>query len=277
VLPIRDNNPTRRRAFVTLAIIAANVLVFVLWQPSFKSGSGAELTQQTFLWCHALIPYEVSHETSLAEGGLGAARALQRVYGDGSDPTLGQQIQDYLGGQCRHKSWLETVFVSMFLHAGLLHIGGNMLFLWIFGNNIEDRLRPFAFLLFYLAGGIAATALEVALAPGSTLPGLGASGAIAAVLGAYVVLYPRARVTTVVFFFFITLIELPALVVLGAWFLLQLFSGVGQLGTHVETGGVAYSAHIGGFVFGLAIGLLLRSWDRGRPATRSLQPRPEFP
>jgi membrane associated rhomboid family serine protease len=165
----------------------------------------------------------------------------------------------------------------MFLHAGWLHIGGNMLFLWIFGNNIEDRLRPFAFLLFYLAGGIAATALEVALAPGSTLPGLGASGAIAAVLGTYLVLYPRARITTLVFFFFITVIELPALVVLGAWFLLQLFSGVGQLGTHVETGGVAYSAHIGGFVFGLAIGLLLRSWDRGRPATRSLQPRPDFP
>jgi membrane associated rhomboid family serine protease len=276
VLPIRDNNPTRHVALVTLALIAANVLVFVIWQPTFASGN-SQLKQQTFYWCHALIPYEVSHETSLAEGGSGAARALQRVYGDASDATIGRQIQDYLGGQCPHKSWLESVFVSMFLHAGWLHIGGNMLFLWIFGNNIEDRLRPFAFLLFYLVGGVAATALEVALAPGSTLPGLGASGAIAAVLGAYIVLYPRARVTTVVFFFFIMVIELPALVVLGSWFLLQLFSGVGQLGTHVETGGVAYSAHIGGFVFGLVVGLLLRSWDRGRPSARFSPPRPDFP
>ena len=137
-------------------------------------------------------------------------------------------------------------------------------------------LRPFLFLVFYLAGGIAATVLEVALAPNNALPGLGASGAIAAVLGAYLVLYPRARITTAVIFVFITLIDLPAAAVLGFWFLLQLFSGVGQLGTHVATGGIAYSAHVGGFVFGLVVGLIVRSWNRRRPAPMFSPPRPDF-
>ena len=276
MLPIRDNNPTRHAAYVTLGLIAANVLIFALCQPTFAGGN-AQLKQQTFYWCHALIPYEVTHQTNLASGGSAAARALQRQYGDGSDPRIGQEIQDFLRQRCPDKSWLASVFVSMFLHGGWLHIGGNMLFLWIFGNNIEDRLRPFWYLLFYLAGGVAATALEVALAPNSTLPGLGASGAIAAVLGAYLVLFPRARVTTLLFFIFITVVELPALFVLGFWFLLQLFSGVGQLGTDVAGGGVAYSAHVGGFVFGLLVGLVLRSRDRGRPDPTFSPPRPDFP
>src|SRR5439155_4613178 len=123
---------------------------------------------------------------------------------------------------------------AMFLHAGWLHIGGNMLFLWVFGNNVEDRLGPIPYLLFYLLGGVAAFALQLALAPNSAIPTLGASGAIAAVLGAYLVAFPRARVLTLVFFFFITLLELPASVVLGLWFVLQLFSGVGELGTAVN-------------------------------------------
>jgi membrane associated rhomboid family serine protease len=276
LLPIRDNNPTRHFAFITLGLIAANVLVFVAWQPTFAGGRNQDLKQQTFYWCHALIPYEVTHETSLASGGAAAARALQRDYARPSDPEFGQQLQNYLAERCPAKSWLESVFVSMFLHAGWLHIGGNMLFLWIFGNNIEDRLRPFWFLLFYLAGGIAATALEVALAPSSTLPGLGASGAIAAVLGAYLVLYPRARITTLLIFIFITVVELPAIVVLGLWFLLQLLSGLGQLGTHVAGGGVAYSAHVGGFAFGLAVGLLLRSRGGGPSAPVLAPPRPDY-
>jgi membrane associated rhomboid family serine protease len=276
MLPIRDNNPTRHFAFVTLGLIAVNFLVFLLWQPTFAQGQNAELKQQTFFWCHALIPYEVTHRTSLAAGGLGAEQALQEQYGSPRDPTIGRDIQRFLQEKCPNKSWLESVFVSMFLHAGWLHIGGNMLFLWVFGNNIEDRLRPFLYLVFYLAGGVAATVLEVALAPSNALPGLGASGAIAAVLGAYLVLYPRARITTAVIFVFITLIELPAAVVLGFWFLLQLFSGFGQLGTHVATGGVAYSAHVGGFVFGLVVGLIVRSWDRRRPAPMFSPPRPDF-
>jgi membrane associated rhomboid family serine protease len=276
MLPIRDNNPTRHFAFVTVGLIAANVLVFLLWQPTFNQGQNAELKQQTFFWCHALIPYEVTHRTSLAAGGPAAEQALQDQYGGARDPTIGRDIQGFLQEKCPNKSWLESVFVSMFLHAGWLHIGGNMLFLWVFGNNIEDRLWPFLYLLFYLAGGVAATVLEVALAPNNALPGLGASGAIAAVLGAYLVLYPRARITTAVIFVFITLIELPAIVVLGFWFLLQLFSGVGELGTHVATGGVAYSAHVGGFVFGLVVGLIVRSWDRRRPAPMFSPPRPDF-
>jgi membrane associated rhomboid family serine protease len=276
MLPIRDNNPTRHFAFVTVGLIAANFLVFLLWQPTFAQGQNAELQQQTFFWCHALIPYEVTHRTSLAAGGSEAEQALQEQYGGPSRPEAGRDIQRFLQEKCPNKSWLESVFVSMFLHAGWLHIGGNMLFLWVFGNNIEDRLRPFWYLLFYLAGGVAATVLEVALAPNNALPGLGASGAIAAVLGAYLVLYPRARITTAVIFVFITLIELPAAVVLGFWFLLQLFSGFGQLGTHVATGGVAYSAHVGGFAFGLVVGLIVRSWDGRRRAPMFSPPRPDF-
>jgi membrane associated rhomboid family serine protease len=276
MLPIRDNNPTRHFAFVTVGLIAANFLVFLLWQPTFAQGQNAELQQQTFFWCHALIPYEVTHRTSLAAGGSEAEQALQEQYGGPSRPEAGRDIQRFLQEKCPNKSWLESVFVSMFLHAGWLHIGGNMLFLWVFGNNIEDRLRPFWYLLFYLAGGVAATVLEVALAPNNALPGLGASGAIAAVLGAYLVLYPRARITTAVIFVFITLIELPAAVVLGFWFLLQLFSGFGQLGTRVATGGVAYSAHVGGFAFGLVVGLIVRSWDGRRRAPMFSPPRPDF-
>jgi membrane associated rhomboid family serine protease len=276
MLPIRDNNPTRHFAFVTVGLIAANFLVFLLWQPTFAQGQDAELKQQTFFWCHALIPYEVTHRTSLAAGSPAAEQALQEQYGGSGNPAAGREIQSFLQVKCPNKSWLASVFVSMFLHAGWLHIGGNMLFLWVFGNNIEDRLRPFLYLLFYLAGGVAATVLEVALAPNAALPGLGASGAIAAVLGAYLVLYPRARITTAVIFVFITLVELPASVVLGFWFLLQLFSGLGQLGTHVATGGVAYSAHVGGFAFGLVVGLIVRSWDRRRPAPMVSPPRPDF-
>jgi membrane associated rhomboid family serine protease len=138
----------------------------------------------------------------------------------------------------------------MFMHGGLLHIGGNMLFLWIFGNNIEDSMGRVKFVAFYLLGGLVATLLQTVVGPNSQVPNLGASGAIAAVLGGYALLYPRARVATLIFIvFFITVLELPALLVLGGWFLLQVLdasnasSGAG--------GGVAYFAHIGGFVFGL--------------------------
>jgi membrane associated rhomboid family serine protease len=140
----------------------------------------------------------------------------------------------------------------MFMHGSLLHIAGNMLFLWIFGNNVEDSMGPFRFLAFYLLGGLIATAAQVAVSPDSTTPTLGASGAIAAVLGGYAVLYPRARVITLVFIIiFVTVIELPALLVLGGWFLLQLVDATAQpVG---GGGGVAYFAHIGGFLFGLLV------------------------
>jgi membrane associated rhomboid family serine protease len=143
----------------------------------------------------------------------------------------------------------------MFMHGGLLHIGGNMLFLWIFGNNIEDSMGRGRFVGFYLLGGVVALLAQTLMQPNAAVPTIGASGAVAAVLGGYALLYPRARVITVIFIIiFFTVIELPALLVLGAWFLLQALNGLGSLAQPIgETGGgVAYFAHIGGFLFGLA-------------------------
>ena len=172
---------------------------------------------------------------------------------------------------CPHKSWWRSIFVAMFLHGGWLHIAGNMLYLWIFGNNVEDKLGPFFFLLFYLFGGVAAAVAQTATSPGSVIPSLGASGAIAAVLGAYLVMFPRRRVLVLLFFFFfITMIEVPALVVLGFWFLLQAFSGATSLTAHIS-GGVAYWAHIGGFVAGAVLALLFFPKER-----RAMPPRAEF-
>jgi membrane associated rhomboid family serine protease len=158
-----------------------------------------------------------------------------------------------------------TIFVSMFLHGGLLHVGGNMLYLWIFGDNIEDRLGHFRYLVFYLACGFVATLSHAFVNPGSQVPSIGASGAIAGVLGAYLVLFPKARVTTLIpIFFFITVRELPAVFILGFWFVLQFFSGVGSLGAAQNTGGVAYFAHIGGFICGMILVALLGGMRRRR-------------
>jgi membrane associated rhomboid family serine protease len=151
------------------------------------------------------------------------------------------------------------MFTSMFLHGGWLHLLGNMLFLWIFGNNVEDRLGSIPFLLFYLVGGVAAALTQVVIDPRSTIPLVGASGAIAAALGAYIVLFPGARILSLVFLgFFYQLIEVPAILVLGFWFGLQLLNGFAAFGAETAQGGVAFFAHIGGFVFGLAVGVLLR-------------------
>ncbi len=149
------------------------------------------------------------------------------------------------------------IFASMFMHSGLLHIGGNMLYLWIFGDNVEDAMGHGVYFIFYLFGGLAATAAQFAIDPSSNIPMLGASGAIAAVLGAYLILFPRSRVLTLIALgFFIRLTMVPAIIVLGLWFILQLFSGVLSLGV-ASAGGVAFFAHIGGFVFGLILGRLL--------------------
>jgi membrane associated rhomboid family serine protease len=270
VLPLRDANPTRRAPVVTIAIIALNAAAFLFWQPTFESGKQGAVDQQTFFWCHAAIPYEVAHGTDLARGGTSARAAIDESYGSGT----GSELQPYLRQTCPDKSWAASVFVAMFLHAGWLHIGGNMLFLWVFGNNVEDRLGRLGYLLFYLLGGVAAFALQLAISPASTIPTLGASGAIAAVLGAYLVAFPRARVLTLVFFFLITFVELPAYLVLGLWFVIQLFSGVGSLGTDVN-GGVAYWAHVGGFAFGLLVGLaLLRGRRRGPTPPPPIPPMP---
>jgi membrane associated rhomboid family serine protease len=248
MIPIRDANPTSRLPILTLGLIAANIVVFFLWQPSF--GSDAE--QFEFNMCHAEIPFELTHQESLAAGGAEARAAIEETFGQGT----GADIQRFLQDRCPDKSWILSVVVAMFLHGGLLHIGGNMLFLWVFGNNVEDRLGYLVFPVFYLLGGIAATALQVAFGPDSAIPNLGASGAIAAVLGAYLVMFPRARVTTLIIFFFITAIEVPAYLVLGVWFVLQLFTGGSQIGSGAGSGGVAYWAHVGGFAFGAIVAWL---------------------
>ncbi len=231
MIPLRDANPTRRTPWVTLSLIGLNVAAFFLWEPI--TGSAQE--QQVFFICEGAIPRELS--------GFEALRETQEL--------------------CGGKSFLLSLFTSMFLHGGFLHIAGNMLYLWVFGNNIEDRMGPVAFLVFYLAAGIVAAYAQVLPDPDSLTPLVGASGAIAGALGAYLVLFPSARVLTLVpIFFFLQLIELPAMLVLGFWFVLQAFQGVGSLGADT---GVAWFAHIGGFVFGALIALFYRRRAASQP------------
>jgi membrane associated rhomboid family serine protease len=154
------------------------------------------------------------------------------------------------------------LITSMFLHGGWMHIIGNMLFLWIFGDNIEDRMGHFLYFFFYLASGIGASLLHIATNPGSEIPTVGASGAIAGVMGAYFILYPRARVlSAIILIYFIRLIEIPAIIFLGIWFVIQIFSGVVSFGG-VESGGVAFWAHVGGFVVGIACGYITKLLTR---------------
>lgn len=148
-----------------------------------------------------------------------------------------------------------TLFTSMFMHAGLLHLGSNMLYLWIFGDNVEDRFGHVKFTIFYLLCGLGATFAQLAFSMGSNIPNLGASGAIAGVLGAYLVMFPQGRVSVMQGQ---RVIPMPALIVIGFWFVLQLFSGIGSLANTADTGGVAYMAHIGGFVAGFILTFLFR-------------------
>jgi membrane associated rhomboid family serine protease len=212
LIPIKDNIPTDRFPLVTFALILANIVVYVL-----ATSHGGSLISGPDT--HELVKYGVSPDSI-------------------THPT--------------GRTW-GTVFTSMFMHASILHLAGNMLFLWIFGNNVEDSMGPVRFLLFYVAGGLAALALQVAVEPNSLAPMVGASGAIGAVLGGYVVLYPRARVLTLVLIILLfTVIEVPAMVMLGLWFALQAVFGAAGLTDPAGGGGaVAYFAHVGGFVFGL--------------------------
>jgi membrane associated rhomboid family serine protease len=237
LFPLKDNIPTRDFPIVTVTIIAINVLVFVFFQEALfgsyggldSSGDPAKVIEFSF------IPYELSH--------VGAKCGIV-----GQAIECDTNIRGAIPGNDQIPVWL-TFFTAMFMHGGLLHIGGNMLFLWIFGNNIEDSMGRVKFTVFYFAGGIVATLAQYLAGPDEQIPTLGASGAIAAVLGGYALLYPRARVVTLVFIiFFITIITLPALVVLGVWFLLQFLDASSQ---PAGGGGVAVWAHIGGFVFGL--------------------------
>src|SRR5512132_2240618 len=184
------------------------------------------------LFHYGAIPYELTNPGQQCDL---AANTCREGLSDGGIPTI------------------ATIFTSMFTHAGLLHLGGNMLFLWIFGNNVEDAMGPVRFVIFYLLGGIAALALQTAINPDAVVPTLGASGAIAGVLGGYIVLYPRARVLTLIFLIiFFTFLELPAVLFLFIWFAQQaVFGAVGLTNPSGNGGGVAYFAHVGGFVFGL--------------------------
>lgn len=237
MLPIKDYpGPRRRIPWMTWTIILLNIVIF-LYQVSLGPDAPA------FMFAYSVVPFALTHgipQTALLKNPASNPFSTP-------DPV-------YL-----------TLITSQFLHAGWLHIGGNMLFLYIFGDNVEDRMSHFWFLLFYLFCGIIAALTQVTVAPDATIPSLGASGAIAGVLAAYLVLFPSARVKTIIFIFiFITLVTVPAFILIGLWFLLQFFDGVASL-SHVQQGmgGVAYFAHVGGFLTGLIITLLVR--DRLQP------------
>jgi membrane associated rhomboid family serine protease len=241
---------------VTIALIVINVFVYLFLQR--KSGidfSGNSLDQSS-LTHYGAIPYEITHpgdHCDFVQSGV-ACEGQAGVQG-----TASSQLPTGL-----------TILTSMFTHAGLLHLGGNMLFLWIFGNNVEDSMGHVRFVIFYLLGGLAALGLQIAIGPDSTTPTLGASGAIAAVLGGYILIYPRARVLTLIFLFvFFTFIEIPAFFFLFIWFAQQaLFGAIDLTDPNGGGGGVAYFAHVGGFAFGaLAIKLFAqrRSAAYGQP------------
>jgi membrane associated rhomboid family serine protease len=257
VIPIKDNIPTDRFAFVTVGLILVNVVAYVL--AVSHGGSLIRGPDTHEIVKYGAIPYALTHS------GTHCGIALTNL----TAQVIACQGQHAVTGSpgATIPTW-ETVFTGMFMHASIVHIGANMLFLWIFGNNVEGSMGPIKFLAFYLAGGVAALALQVAVDPNSVAPTVGASGAIAAVLGGYIVLYPRARVLTLVFvILFFTVIELPALVMLGIWFAQQaLFGAAGLTNPTGDGGGVAYFAHVGGFAFGLLSIRLLATRRRAPPA-----------
>lgn len=240
MIPLRDDNPTRRAPVVTVALILASIVTFFVVQPEADSSDGVRFTFE-----YAAIPCELtsgeplSFDEAFATLASGNDRSCDIERDPADQPFPGKNV------------WLAVV-VSMFLHGSLLHLGGNMLFLWIFGNNIEDHLGHLRYLLFYVVAGAAATAAHVAAQLDSTVPVIGASGAVAGVMGAYLVWFPAARVRTLIFLGFIVLFpKVPAALMLLAWFVSQFFIGPDE--------GVAWMAHVGGFVFGAVIALPLRS------------------
>ena len=238
MIPLRDDVPSRTVPFVNYALIALNVFAFVL-----ELGLGDRLPQ--FLAQASVVPVLYTGR----DHSLGVVEALLTTL----DPDLGFRV-----------------LVSMFLHGGFLHILGNMLYLWIFGDNVEDRLGHFKYVLFYLACGWAASYAHIWSSPGSRLPSIGASGAIAGVLGAYITLHPHAHVVALLpLGIFTQIVKIPALFFLGFWFLQQFLMGAISLGVRTaETGGVAWWAHIGGFVAGIVLVRILGGGRRPRPAAR---------
>jgi membrane associated rhomboid family serine protease len=237
MIPLRDLNPSRTFPFFTILIIVVNVLVF-FYELTLQAASQAAIDR--FYIVYGFVPCLIT----------------------GSCPT---QLLGDLNAVHANVHPLASLFTSMFIHGGWLHIAGNMLFFWIFGNNVEDEMGHFRFVVFYLVCGLIAAFAQIAFDPTSTVPSLGASGAIAGVLGAYFVSYPTAPVDTAIFVIFIFFVRLPAWIVLGVWIVLQFFTGYTALGTH-DTGGVATFAHIGGFVAGMLLVFLFRR----RPPPRAI-------
>lgn len=230
MIPIRDHNPTRSRPIVVYVIVALNVLVW-LYEVSLMYGPDGEYALGHFVQLWGVVPVRMTY---------------------GPDPL----------------AWLTPV-TSMFMHGGWMHVIGNMWFLWIFGDNVEDVLGKGRFIVFYVVCGLAAVAAQIVIDPSSQIPMVGASGAIAGVLAGYVVLHPKARVTTLIPFIFIMFVELPAYVFIFVWFGWQLLSGVGSLSTIGDNvGGTAFFAHIGGFLAGLALVRVMAPKGGGRPPPR---------
>ena len=249
MFPLKDNIGTRQTPVVTIALIVANVIVYLLTirhGGSILGGPDANTVVR-----YGAIPYEFTHPGDECE----LVNQAGQVLCQGQQGVTGTPDPQPM-------TWF-TAFSSMFMHGGIAHIGGNMLFLWVFGNNVEDAMGRVKFVVFYVLGGLAAMALQIAVGPSATVPSIGASGAIAAVLGGYLLLYPRARVLTLVFLFvFFTFIQIPAMWFLLIWFGQQLLFGYfNQVDPTGGGGGVAYFAHIGGFLFGL---LTVRALARRR-------------
>lgn len=236
MIPLRDSLPTHRFPIVSVTLIVMNAVVFLMDQ---MTGSYEVEQRGIFLVRHF-------------EGGLSAHYAMVPALVTSDFPS----------------AWF-TIFSSMFLHANWLHIGGNMLYLWIFGNNVEDALGRFRFLLFYLTCGVAAAFAHILTGPQSDIPTVGASGAVAGVMGAYLILYPHASILALVPVLFIsTLMEVPAILVIGYWALIQFLNANWLGGGEMQGGGVAYFAHIGGFVAGIIIILMLGGENLAKPRRR---------
>ena len=256
MIPLKDYNPTRRRALVTLLIIVACVVIYVFVQPIGKAAiveSDPQKANQTmnaeleFDLYNAAIPCEVVTGDPLSE------EEVLRTFRD-SDPDACER-NDSSPPVYPDKNIYLAVLFSMFFHGSWLHLLGNMLYLWVFGNNIEDTFGVPKFVAFYLLSGLAATVAHVAVQPNSTVPIVGASGAIAGVMGAYLVLFPNIRIRSLIFLgFFLFFRDISAKWLLGFWFVLQFFTG--------PNSGVAWMAHVGGFVFGMLVGLVYKSVAR---------------
>jgi membrane associated rhomboid family serine protease len=279
LIPLKDNLPTGRFPILTVLLIVVNVAVFV-WQtqvtpdPQLEEFGITSGIDQSAL-DYGANPYRITHpaeEKCAMEGRVRPEGNVAEVVCEGQRDTVeGERVAGPI--PLDQAAWWITLLVSMFMHGGILHLAGNMLFLWIFGNNVEDSMGRGRFLLFYVLAGLIAVYAQALVDTGSTVPTVGASGAVAGVLGAYALLYPHARVLTfVIIIFFVTLIEIPALIVLGIWFALQFIPAVGQTAVTdlAGGGGIAYFAHLAGFVFGLAAIKLFANRHRAglTPASR---------